>query len=296
MSGADLARRRDALDALPSAETLLRQEGWRPRKELGQHFIVDADVTDRIVFAHGDLTGKRVAEIGPGAGTLTRSLLRCDVARIDAIEKDPWAADVMRRRIAPASQGALIVREEDALQYDYGADGEKIHVVANLPYNISSELLMRWLGMKGRVEAATVMVQREVAERFSAMPGDNHYGRPAVKAYLFADVEIVADVPPETFVPPPKVLSSVLHMRFRETPRVPVSNVNTLETVVKAAFATRRKTLRNGLRGHFPHDVDALLTACGVDGSRRAETVSPEEFCCIANAWEARTSHIKPLA
>ena len=284
--------RLQALAALPDTQTMLRKERWAPRKELGQHFIVDADITDRIVFAHGDLTGKRVVEIGPGAGTLTRSILQYDVKSLDLIEKDPWAANLLSRFILPVAPGVVRLHEADALHYDYSkTDGEKIHIVANLPYNISTELLMRWLKPGGNIEAATVMLQQEVAERFIATAGDKHYGRPAIISYLYADAERVMEAPADIFVPPPKVHSCVLHMRFRETPRISAKDYDMVNKVAKALFAMRRKTIRNGFKSYFKTDPEPFLEAAGLEATRRAETMSPEEFCRLADVMhEAQTS------
>jgi 16S rRNA (adenine1518-N6/adenine1519-N6)-dimethyltransferase len=277
------------LDRLSKTETLLKKEGWRPRKELGQHFIADTDLTDRIVYEHGSLKGKHVVEVGPGAGTLTRSLLRQDVARLDLIEKDPWAVGFLRRHILPAAPDVLRLHDADALHCEYKAEEfGRLHVVANLPYNISTELIARWLPLGRHIEAASVMVQREVGMRLTAEPGEGHYGRLAVLARLYAEAERGMDVPPESFTPPPRVDSCVLHLRISETPRVPVEDVELLLRLVKCLFAARRKTVRNGFKSGFGVDPEPFFALAGIDGGARAESLSLEQFCRLADVCAGR--------
>ncbi len=270
-------------DGLPPLRAVIEQYGLAAKKSLGQNFLLDLNLTGKIARAAGDLTASTVIEVGPGPGGLTRALLMHGAAHVIAIERDerclPALAD-----IAAAYPGRLEVISGDALETDFSAlasGRSDIKIAANLPYNIGTELLLRWLTAQQWPpfwSSMTLMFQREVAERITARPDTDHYGRLGVLAGWRAQSRIVFDLPPQAFWPPPKVTSSVVHMTPRPTP-LP-AELRALERVTAAAFGQRRKMLRQSLKGV---GGERLLEAAGIDGTRRAETLSVEEFVRLAN-------------
>ena len=272
-----------ALDALPSLSRVIAAHALAPRKALGQNFLLDLNLTARIARQAGDLTRCDVLEVGPGPGGLTRGLLMEGARHVLAVEKDPRCLPALAQ-IAAAAPGRLTVVEGDALAIDPTEHlTPPIRVVANLPYNVGTELLVRWLTPAAWPpfwDTLTLMFQREVAERIVAAPGSKAYGRLAILAQWRCDARIVMHLPPGVFTPPPKVSSAVVHLAALPAPRF-AANALVLERLVARAFNQRRKMLRAALRGAAP-DIEDRLIAAGIAPTDRAETVDLERFCALA--------------
>jgi 16S rRNA (adenine1518-N6/adenine1519-N6)-dimethyltransferase len=273
------------LDALPPLCEVIAAHGLAPRKSLGQNFLLDLNLTAKIARQAGDLSGADVLEVGPGPGGLTRALLAGGARKVLAIEKDPRCLPALAE-IAAAHPGRLEVVQGDALSVDAAARlTPPIRVVANLPYNVGTELLVRWLTPPRWPpfwQSLTLMFQREVAERIVATPGSKAYGRLALLAAWRCDARIVMTLPPAAFTPPPKVSSAVVHLTALPEPRYP-ADAAVLQRVVAMAFNQRRKMLRAALRGLCP-DIEDVLTAAGIRPTDRAETLTLEQFCTLARA------------
>ena len=276
-----------AIDSLPPLREVIATHGLSAKKSLGQNFLLDLNLTAKIARAAGDLTGADVLEIGPGPGGLTRGLLAEGARRVLAVEKDgrclPALAD-----IAAAYPGRLEVINADALDLDpRDRLTPPIRIVANLPYNVGTELLTRWLDPPEWPpfwQSLTLMFQREVAERIVALPGSKAYGRLAILAQWRCEAGIVMELPPEAFTPPPKVRSAVVHLTALPAPRY-AANARVLQSVVAKAFNQRRKMLRASLKGIRP-DIEDRLLAAGISPTDRAETVDLERFCALARLLE----------
>jgi 16S rRNA (adenine1518-N6/adenine1519-N6)-dimethyltransferase len=254
----------------PLREVIARH-GLAARHSLGQHFLLDGNLTDRIVREAGDLTGRHVIEVGPGPGGLTRSLLASTAESITAIELDRRAIGAVSELAGPR----LRVVEGDALGMDYAAlVPAPRQVIANLPYNVASPLLVGWLRQAAMFERLTLMFQQEVAERICAEADTPAYGRLSVLAQWVCDARIVLRLPPAAFTPPPKVWSAVVSLTPHATQPDPAV-FRRMEALTAAAFGQRRKMLRGSLRGL---GGEALLTRAGIAGERRAETLSVAEF------------------
>ncbi|MFU1477082.1 16S rRNA (adenine(1518)-N(6)/adenine(1519)-N(6))-dimethyltransferase RsmA [Roseovarius sp. C7] len=271
------------IDGLPPLRQVINDHELVARKSLGQNFLLDLNLTAKIARQAGDLSAADVLEIGPGPGGLTRGLLAEGARRVLAIEKDSRCLPALAE-VAAAYPNRLEVINGDALDIDPLAHlTPPIHIAANLPYNVGTELLVRWLTPKDWPpfwQSLTLMFQREVAERITAKPGSKAYGRLALLAQWRADARIVMSLPPEAFTPPPKVSSAVVHLRALPEPRFP-ADAKMLERVVAQAFNQRRKMLRAALKSMAP-DIEDRLNAAGIEPTRRAETVSLEEFCALA--------------
>jgi 16S rRNA (adenine1518-N6/adenine1519-N6)-dimethyltransferase len=273
-----------SLDGLPPLRDVIARHGLAPRKALGQNFLLDLNLTAKIARAGGTLDGATVIEVGPGPGGLTRALLHEGAARVVAIERDERCLGALEE-IAAHYPGRLQIVAGDALKADFAslADGaDDVRIVANLPYNVGTELLLRWLTVPQWPpfwRSMTLMFQKEVAQRIVAAPGSEAYGRLGVLAGWRCRSRIVFDVPAQAFTPPPKVTSSVVHMLPQEAPME--ADLKRLERVTQAAFGQRRKMLRQSLK---PLGGEALLAAAGIDPTRRAETLSVEEFVKLAGA------------
>jgi len=270
-------------DGLPPLRDVVAAHGLAPKKALGQNFLFDLNLTAKIARSAGPLEGFTVFEIGPGPGGLTRALLAQGATRVVAIERDPRCLPILAE-IAQRYPGRLEVVEGDALKIDLGAiaDGAPAKIVANLPYNVGTQLLINWLTADPDApfwSSMTLMFQKEVGQRIVAKPGSNHYGRLGILAGWLAHSEILFDVPPQAFTPPPKVTSSVVQLEPL-TERLPCE-LGKLERVTQAAFGQRRKMLRQSLK---PLGGETLLGKVGIDPARRAETLSVEEFCALARA------------
>ncbi|WP_314186186.1 16S rRNA (adenine(1518)-N(6)/adenine(1519)-N(6))-dimethyltransferase RsmA [Paracoccus yeei] len=277
-----------AIDGLPPLREVIARHDLRAKKQLGQNFLLDLNLTAKIARAAGDLTGCDVIEVGPGPGGLTRGLLAEGARRVLAIEKDERALPALAE-IAEAYPGRLEVIHGDALEIDPLAHlTPPIRICANLPYNVGTELLIRWLTPPQWPpfwESLTLMFQKEVAERIVARPGGKAYGRLAVLAQWRSDAKIVMTLPPEAFVPAPKVHSSVVHLTALPEPRYP-ANAAVLNRVVAAGFNQRRKMLRASLKGLHPAIEDLLIEA-GIAPTARAEEIGLEQFCALARLLAA---------
>ncbi|WP_026479923.1 16S rRNA (adenine(1518)-N(6)/adenine(1519)-N(6))-dimethyltransferase RsmA [Ahrensia sp. 13_GOM-1096m] len=273
-----------AIDGLPPLRQVIDSHGLATKKSLGQNFLLDLNLTGRIARTAGDLSELTVIEVGPGPGGLTRALLMHGAKQVIAIERDSRCLPVLAE-ISDHYGDRLKVIEGDALEVDLAslASGPTA-IVANLPYNIGTQLLVNWLS--GPVwppffQSLTLMFQREVAQRIVATAGDNHFGRLGVLAGWRCHSEIAFDVSPQAFWPPPKVTSSVVHLTPRQQPIE--CDGAALEMITRHAFGQRRKMLRQSLK---PIGGIALLDRVGIDGTRRAETLEIEEFCALANAFK----------
>jgi 16S rRNA (adenine1518-N6/adenine1519-N6)-dimethyltransferase len=277
------------IDDLPPLREVIARHGLSAKKALGQNFLLDLNLTARIARVAAPLDGVTVIEVGPGPGGLTRALLAEGARRVIAIERDPRAVPALAE-IAEAHPGRLTVLEADALETDYRAlaDGPT-RIVANLPYNIATPLLVGWLTAEPWppwFESLTLMFQREVAERIVAKAGDDAYGRLAVLAGWRTEARIAFNVGRNAFTPPPKVTSSVVHLMPKAVDTsVPV---RLLETVTKAAFGQRRKMVRQSLKS-LGVPVPPLLEAAGLVGDERAEQLPVETFLSLAQALTAKS-------
>jgi 16S rRNA (adenine1518-N6/adenine1519-N6)-dimethyltransferase len=268
--------------SLPPLREVIARHGLGASKALGQNFLLDEQLLDRIAAVPGDLRDRAVLEIGPGPGGLTRALLRAG-ARVTAIEMDRRCLPALAE-LEQVFHGRLRVIEGDAIALDHDAlMGEPYAVVANLPYNVGTALLVRWLSGERWPPAwasLTLMFQLEVAQRIVARPGNSAYGRLAVLAQWRARARLAMKVHRSAFTPPPKVTSAVVHL---EPTTMPAGvSARMVERVTEAAFGQRRKMLRQSLKG-LPGALEALDTL-GIDPTRRAETLSVEEFVAIARA------------
>jgi 16S rRNA (adenine1518-N6/adenine1519-N6)-dimethyltransferase len=277
-----------AFDDLPPLRDVIRQHGLVARKSLGQNFLLDLNLTARIARAAGALAGVTVLEIGPGPGGLTRALLALGAGRVIAIERDERAIAALRD-ITALYPGRLEIVAADALKFDPQPllGNGPARIVANLPYNIATALLVGWLGVEPWppwYDAAVLMFQREVAERFVAEPGSKTYGRLSVLVQWRCEARILFDVNAAAFVPPPKVTSSLVRIVPRADPLACDRTV--LETVTQAAFGQRRKMLRQSLRS-LDADTTALLAAADLDPTARAEDISVSGFVALARALAA---------
>ncbi|WP_411957465.1 16S rRNA (adenine(1518)-N(6)/adenine(1519)-N(6))-dimethyltransferase RsmA [Paracoccus homiensis] len=271
------------IDNLPPLRDVIARHDLRAKKQLGQNFLLDLNLTAKIARNAGDMSGCDVLEIGPGPGGLTRGLLAEGARHVLAIEKDARALPALAE-IAEAYPGRLTVIHGDALQVDPLAHlTPPIRIAANLPYNVGTELLIRWLTPKAWPpfwESLTLMFQKEVAERITAKPGSKAYGRLALLSQWRADARIVMSLPPEAFVPAPKIHSAVVHLTALPEPRYP-ADPTVLSQVTAAAFNQRRKMLRASLRGLHP-DIETLLQDAGIAPTARAEEIDLEHFCALA--------------
>jgi len=272
-----------AIDALPPLREVIAAHGLVAKRQLGQNFLLDLNLTARIARAAGDLSACDVLEVGPGPGGLTRGLLAEGARHVLAVEKDARCLPALAE-IAAAYPGRLEVLHGDALEIDAAARlSAPVRVVANLPYNVGTELLVRWLTPAQWPpfwDSLTLMFQKEVAERNVARPGSKAYGRLALLAQWRAEARIVLTLPPEAFTPAPKVHSAVVHLTRLDQPRFP-ADAAVLQRVTATAFNQRRKMLRASLRGLAP-DIEDRLRAVGIDPTARAEEISLEGFCALA--------------
>jgi 16S rRNA (adenine1518-N6/adenine1519-N6)-dimethyltransferase len=274
------------IDGLPPLREVIRAHDLVAKKQLGQNFLLDLNLTAKIARCAGDLTGADVLEVGPGPGGLTRGLLAEGARHVVAVEKDARALPALEE-IAAACPGRLTVLHGDALTLDVAAHlAPPVKVVANLPYNVGTELLIRWLTpavWPPFWDSLTLMFQKEVAERIVARPVTDHYGRLALLAQWRTDARIMMLLPPEAFTPAPKVHSAVVHLKRLETPRYPCDGA-VLQRITAMAFNQRRKMLRSSLKGLGP-DVEEKLRAAGIAPTARAEEISLEAFCALARLY-----------
>ena len=280
------------IDGLPPLRDVIKTHDLVAKRQLGQNFLLDLNLTAKIARSAGDLTGCDVLEIGPGPGGLTRGLLVEGARRVVAVEKDARCIAALQD-IAAVYPGRLDIITGDALEID----AERlltapVRIVANLPYNVGTELLIRWLTPKVWPpfwQSLTLMFQKEVAERIVAKPRGDHYGRLALLVQWRCDAKIVLNLPPEAFTPAPKVHSAVVHLTRLEGPRYPADEA-TLTRITTMAFNQRRKMLRSSLKG-LTLPVGTLLedhlAAAGIDPTQRAEEIGLEAYCALARSIKA---------
>ena len=273
----------DRLAGLPTLRETLDAHGLLAKKSFGQHFLLDLNVTRKIARLAGPLDGRVVLEVGPGPGGLTRALLESDAARVVAVEKDARFFPLLAELGAASTDSRLHLVEADALAVDEAAlvgPDTPWRVVANLPYNVGTPLLVKWLTAASPPEAMTLMFQKEVAQRIVAAPGEDAYGRLGVLAQALAQPSIVFDLPARAFTPPPRVDSAVVNLTMR-TERPDAATVRALERVTGAAFGQRRKMLRSSLKSL---GGEALLERVGIEPTTRAEEIPVDGFLALARA------------
>lgn len=270
---------------LPSLREAIARHGLDARKSLGQHFLLDPSVCGRIAALAGDLSGRHVLEVGPGPGGLTRALLATPAAEVVAVELDRRAVALLAE-LAAAHPGRLTVLEGDAQKTDATAlVPAPRRIIANLPYNVASPLLVGWLRQAAAIEGMTLMFQQEVAERITAAPDTPAYGRLAVLAQWRCRCDLLLRLPPGAFTPPPKVWSAVVGFTPHAKDPGPALFA-AMERTTAAAFGQRRKMLRGALKSLG--DAEELLAAAAIEGTRRAETLTVAEFDTLARVLLAR--------
>ena len=275
----------DAVQSLPPLRDVIAEHGLAARKGLGQHFLMDLNLTLKIARAAGDLSAGTVVEVGPGPGGLTRAILMAGAGRLIAIEKDERCMAALAP-LVDAAGGRMTLLNEDALKIDYSTIGAApVKIISNLPYNVGTPLLVGWLEKAEAIASMTLMFQKEVAERITAPPGTEHYGRLSVLCNWRCRTDYLFTLPARAFTPPPKVDSAVVQLIPYDKPPYP-GRMDLLQRVTAAAFGQRRKTLRRSLK-QLGVSVDALLERSGIDGSLRAETIDVEGFGQLTAAYEA---------
>ena len=271
------------MEKLPPLKDVISKHKLSAKKSLGQNFLLDLNLTSKIARYAGNLEQSDVLEIGPGPGGLTRSLLNEGARKVVAIEKDTRCIAALEE-VQKQFTGKLKIVQGDALSTEVRQYlTHPVQIIANLPYNIGTELLVRWLNSTtwpSFWQSMTLMFQKEVANRIVASPGSKAYGRLSVMAQWRCNTKIAFNIPATAFTPPPKVESSIVHFEALKEPRFP-AEVNKLEFVVSKAFNQRRKMLRGALKGHFKNVEEGLL-AIGVVPTKRAENVTIQEFCLMA--------------
>lgn len=278
MSAEDLA-----IDGLPPLRDVIARHDLAAKKRLGQNFLLDLNLTGRIARAAGAIDQGTVIEVGPGPGGLTRALLHAGARKVIAIERDPRALPALAE-IAERWPGRLEVLEADALEVDIASLGEAPRrIVANLPYNVATPLLIGWLHRLDALAGMTLMFQKEVVDRLVARPRTKDYGRLSVITQWLCHAEPLFDINPRAFTPPPKVVSTVVSLIPRAAPLCE-ADFATLERVTAAAFGQRRKMLRASLKGLGSGDGEGLCAVAGVPPTARAEELSVQDFCAIARA------------
>ena len=273
----------DSIDALPPLRAVIAEHELSARKGLGQHFLLDLNLTRRIARAAGDLSEGTVFEVGPGPGGLTRALLLEGATRVVAVERDHRCVDALQTLVA-ASDGRLELIEADARTFNFTDSAPAPRrIIANLPYNVATPLLINWLRHAEDFSSLTLMFQREVGDRIVAEPGSRTYGRLSVLSNWRCHTEVLFNLPARAFTPPPKVDSTVITL----TPRTPPPedlDIAMLETVTAAAFGQRRKMLRRSLKT-LNVDTEALLDSADIDPTRRAETIDIAGFTALTRAY-----------
>lgn len=275
----------NTIDGLPPLREIIENNGLIAKKSLGQNFLLDLNLTNKIAQQAGDLKKYDVLEIGPGPGGLTRALLHSGARRVLAVERDERLTPILQQ-ISQHYGGRLDVIFGDALKEDISVYlRPPVKVVANLPYNIGTELLIRWLTPKEWPpywESLTLMFQKEVAKRIVAQPGSKAYGRLALMVQWRCNAKIVMELSPKSFTPPPKVNSAVVHIERLEKPRF-AADRKVLERVVATAFNQRRKMLRVSLK-KLTNDIENILISVDIAPTQRAEEIDLERFCALARA------------
>ena len=282
MSAEDLLQ---TIGALPPLRDIIARHGINARKSLGQHFLFDGNLTGRISAAAGNLSGIHVIEVGAGPGGLTRALMASAAQSVTAIERDERCLAALHE-LAEAVPGRLTVVAGDALELSPASlTPAPRRIVANLPYNVGTQLLLNWLAKPSEYEGFTLMFQREVAERITAKKGTKAYGRLSVLAQWLTEARILFEIQPSAFVPPPAVTSAVVGMEMRRKPLCEAKRED-LELVTRLAFGQRRKMLRRALQ-----DIGGseLLAVAGITETSRAEELTVEDFCGLARTYRSRS-------
>ncbi len=275
----------DAINALPSLQQTVRDFHLSPQKKWGQNFLYDMNITHKIVRCAGDVRSGTVIEVGPGPGGLTRAILMAGATDVIAIDRDIRAVHALTP-LVNASDNMLQVQHGNAGHADIWHMGSAPrHIIANLPYNVGTQLLLSWIKHRQHFAKMTLMFQKEVAERITAPQGHKHYGRLAVLCNWACHTQIAMTLPPSAFTPPPKVDSAVVTLIPRAIPLGRCS-LHSLETITKAAFGQRRKMLRSSLKS-LAVDSLALLEHCNIAATLRAEELHIQQFCALAKAYEA---------
>ena len=271
------------MEKLPPLKDVISRHQLRAKKSLGQNFLLDLNLTSKIARYAGNLDQFDILEIGPGPGGLTRSLLNEGARKVVAIEKDSRCIEALEE-IQATFPGRLKLLQGDALSTNASEHlADQVRIIANLPYNIGTELLVRWLTSKtwpSFWQSMTLMFQKEVANRIVASPGSKAYGRLSVMSQWRCDTKIVLNVPASAFTPPPKVESTLVHFEALKEPKFP-AEVEVLEFVVSKAFNQRRKMLRGALKGYFQNVEEGLLSI-GVLPTKRAEDITVQEYCAMS--------------
>ena len=271
------------MEKLPPLKDVISRHQLRAKKSLGQNFLLDLNLTSKIARYAGNLDQFDILEIGPGPGGLTRSLLREGARKVVAIEKDNRCIEALEE-IQATFPGRLKLLQGDALSTNASEHlADPVRIIANLPYNIGTELLVRWLTSKtwpSFWQSMTLMFQKEVANRIVASPGSEAYGRLSVMSQWRCDTKIAFNVPATAFTPPPKVESALVHFEALKEPKFP-AEVEVLEFVVSKAFNQRRKMLRGALKGYFQNVEEGLLSI-GVLPTKRAEDITVQEYCAMS--------------
>ena len=271
------------MEKLPPLKDVISRHQLRAKKSLGQNFLLDLNLTSKIARYAGNLDQFDILEIGPGPGGLTRSLLNEGARKVVAIEKDSRCIEALEE-IQAAFPGRLKLLQGDALSTNASEHlADPVRIIANLPYNIGTELLVRWLTSKtwpSFWQSMTLMFQKEVANRIVASPGSKAYGRLSVMSQWRCDTKIAFNVPASAFTPPPKVESTLVHFESLKQPKFP-AEVEVLEFVVSKAFNQRRKMLRGALKGYFQNVEEGLLSI-GVLPTKRAEEITVQEYCAMS--------------
>ena len=271
------------MEKLPPLKDVISRHQLRAKKSLGQNFLLDLNLTSKIARYAGNLDQFDILEIGPGPGGLTRSLLNEGARKVVAIEKDSRCIEALEE-IQATFPGRLKLLQGDALSTNASEHlADPVRIIANLPYNIGTELLVRWLTSKtwpSFWQSMTLMFQKEVANRIVASPGSKAYGRLSVMSQWRCDTKIAFNVPASAFTPPPKVESTLVHFESLKQPKFP-AEVEVLEFVVSKAFNQRRKMLRGALKGYFQNVEEGLLSI-GVLPTKRAEDITLQEYCAMS--------------
>lgn len=270
---------------LLTTSEIIKKYGLNAKKSLGQNFILDKNFTDKIVRAAGDLSDYEILEIGPGPGSLTRSILDAGAKKLISIEKDLRCLEALSE-FKEFYKDRLEVIEGDALEFDelqkFSTD-KKIKIIANLPYNIGTVLLFKWLKNATRIASMHLMLQKEVVQRITAKVGDKHYGRLAVMVNFLCQTKMVFTVSNSVFTPPPKVTSAIVEIIPREKPLADV-DFHKLEKIVAAAFNQRRKMIKSGGLKSFLTDIESTLKQANINPNLRPENLTIEDFCRITEA------------
>jgi len=272
-------------DNLPPLREIIAQHDLAAQKQLGQNFLLDLNLTGRIARTAGDLSNTTVIEVGPGPGGLTRAILAQGAKRVIAVERDPRCILALNAYLSPAYAGQLEIIEGDALEQDFVAlTPAPRRIMANLPYNIATPLLIGWLKNAQEFEGLTLMFQKEVADRIGAKPRTKAYGRLSIMCQWLCEVRIEFNIDKRAFTPPPKVQSTVVSLTPRPKPLAPAT-WNAMEKVVATAFGQRRKMLRQSLKSLGISALDA-----GLEETQRAEELSVEDFAKLARLYAAKTA------